>query len=211
LNPIESDSLLHPEDAKDIENRKRLPNDWVDTHVKNPDAEDPGTATLEQLTEVAAANSYTIEYVGETTSRTFGTVLHNGALLVPRHALVETGATEIRMIRKAKVPWSVTIGLDKVNVKMIEGKDLAVIYSAKIQGRNLLKHLRDKEGDTSYFFSMSTTGRYVYRDGDRTHIDETRMSYSPRILTTRGGTFPGWQYRLREPSFQGACGAACLL
>jgi CDGSH-type Zn-finger protein len=211
LNPIESDSLLHPEDAKDIENRKRLPNDWVDTHVKNPDAEDPGTATLEQLTEIAAANSYTVEYVGETTSRTFGVVMHNGALLVPRHALVETGATEIRMIRKAKVPWSVTIGLDKVNVKMITGKDFAVIYSAKIQGRNLLKHLRDKESDTSYFFSMSTMGRYVYRDGERTHIDETRMSYSPRIHTTRGGTFPGWQYRLREPSFQGACGAALLV
>lgn len=211
LNPVESDSLLHPTSSDDIASRRRLPNDWVDTHVKNPEAENAGTTTLDQLTQMVAHNSYTVEYIGEGVSRTFGVVLHNGALIVPRHALVESGAHEIKLTRKTKIPWSVTIGIDPMNVKMITGKDLAIIYSAKIQGRNLLKHLRDVEGDTSYFFSMSTAGRYIYRDGDRLHVDDIRMSYNRAIHTTKGGQFPGWQYKLTEPSFQGACGAALLV
>jgi hypothetical protein len=202
-------SLLRPQNVAELETRFNLPNDWVSTHKKNVDCKEDGkTIDWSHLTDRTNNNLYTCEFHGASVSRTCSLVLCNGLLLVPKHSITETKADFIKLVRGK---WLVEIPLDNTNMYSIPGKDLVLVYSAKIQGKDLVDYLREKDTDTGYWQLVASSMRFIYRDPEGVQtIHDTEGKWSSGVNSTKGGYFPGWYYNLPR-TFDGSCGSALLV
>jgi hypothetical protein len=205
----DAQSLLRPTSVEELETRFNLPNDWVSTHKKNIDYKENGKSIdWSHLTDRVNNNLFTCEFHGESISRTCSLVLCNGLLLVPKHSLTESKATHLKLVRGK---WRVEIPLDTSNMCSLPGKDLVIVYSAKIQGKDLVDYVRDADTDTGYWKLVASSMRFIFRDPEGEQIiHDTEAKWSPAVSSTKGGYFPGWYYNLPE-TFDGSCGSALLV
>jgi len=203
----DSASLLRPISIDDITARNNLPNEWAGSTVTQ--SYEKGTATIEQLATQASKNLFFHTVEGSTEKATsLCTVLCNGVAAIPKHNLVD-GWCKMRMFRDK---WYVDIPLDAGNTYLCPNKDVALIYSAKIQGRDLTRHIRSEDTNTSFARLFSSPMKLVSLKKDSTVVAEQDLAanwYS--CIKATEGEFPGWRYMMKEQSYHGLCGAALII
>jgi len=199
------ESLLQPNGMADVFNRDKLPNEWMGVTMSKLGK---GTATEEQVRATTNRNLYTVVVRGENTqARSCALVITNGLIAIPKHNLVN-GWKEMTVSRGSV---SVTIPLDNANVYQCPEKDIAFVYSGKIQGIDLRKHFRLKDENTSIMGVYPSPISYVYRDPEGETTVQTTHGYWSSAIAATAGEFPGWKYTLEQDSFVGSCGAALVV
>lgn len=202
----QSESLLRPNGLDDIKKRDSLPCEWVDNSFGKLEK---GTSTLDQIVKLTEKNIFFSEVHGaEHISKSLCCVLTNGVVAIPKHNLVEG----YRMLKMSRGSWYVEIPLDDANVYKCPEKDIAFVYSAKIQGRDLIKHIRENDVNTSLMRMLPSKLVLISRLKETEEVcsQELYGTWS-NVIKASEGSFPGWNYTMSTASYHGLCGAAVVV
>jgi hypothetical protein len=204
---VESGSLLHPNSADDVTSRDALPNEWSEATRVNCI---PGTATADQVLDLAKRNTFSARVHGTTGNRVDRTVvLHNGLCVLPKHSFIGIGSCFKLELRRDN--WRVDIPLDETNTWLHPSKDIACVYSARIYGKNLLKHMRQSDiRDTRLPFQGSNI-MYSILKLDNTWYQDSAVGYWNTHIRATEGDFCGWRYKSTIESQPGFCGSPMVV
>ena len=199
------ESLLRPTEMTEVETRNALPNEWADKTIGSLEK---GTASRCQLNQVVRRNLVKCEVSGSgSQAKSCALMLHAGLLVMPKHNLVP-GWDRMRISRPG---FFLDIPLCERNVYMCPDRDIVFVYSANIRGRDIAKHLRAENKDTSIMRLIPCPLTHTYVDEDGEYVtQDLHGKWSDNIVAT-DGKFCGWNYPMKLSSFIGSCGSAIVV
>jgi len=201
----DKESLLRPNTMSDIEERNALPNEWADNTIGNLKK---GTASRDQLNQVVRRNLIKCQVFGtDSNAKSCALILHAGLLVMPKHNLVP-GWNRVRISRPG---FYLDIPLCDQSVYQCPDRDLVFIYSANIRGRDISKHLRAKNTNTSVMRLLPSPLTHTFVNDEGEYVSQDLHGTWSNEIKASEGSFCGWNYPMKEASFVGSCGSALVI
>lgn len=199
------ESLLRPTELTEVEVRNALPNEWADKTIGSLEK---GTASRDQLNQVVRRNLVKCEVFGSgSQAKSCALILTAGLLVMPKHNLV-AGWDRMRISRPG---FYLDIPLCERNVYACPERDIVFVYSANIRGRDIAKHLRAQNVDTSILRLIPSPLTHTYVDEDGEYVTQDLHGSWSNSIVASDGKFCGWNYPMKISSFIGSCGSAIVI